>query len=152
MLWRGRDTVNTAACMGCSCCGWTTQEVAAAVGGRAPPRRVGLSLRDPWPSCLGSWLVHEVTVPGGLCASPGKLVSSCNTAGGSEPPRITGGNGWRLAAAHSSAADVVSGAEIAAGPCLLPLAVMCLPVFLWSCSLQPAHPTSVFARVQSFVL
>ena len=41
------------------------------VGGHAPPRRVGLSLWDPWPSRLGSWLVHEVTVPGALCASLG---------------------------------------------------------------------------------
>ena len=62
--------------------------------------------------------------------SSGELMSGCDTPGGSHPgsQEDVVGN-WETA--HSWVGDAVSGAEIAAAPCLLALAVeklsLCLP-------------------------
>ena len=120
--------------------GWTTQGL--------PQLTMGVHLQSIWaPRCVvrsQSQVYHESPQRSWSQAVTLPVDLSCP---GSQEDM---GSGWL--AAHSLAADVVSGAEIAAGPCLLILAVMCLPVFLWSCRLQTAHPTLVFPRVQSFVL
>ena len=86
-LWRGRGTTNE-----------TPPHVWGALGsgrttwGLPQPRHL------PSPSCSGSRVHCEGTVPGGLCISSGELGSGCDTAGRCEPSGIPGGRGYRLAA------------------------------------------------------
>ena len=106
------------------------------------------------PRHLDSWLHCKGSIPGGLYISPGELVS---------PQTVTllanlGHLGSQedacrdFQAVQSFVTDVVSRAEIAVGPCLLPLTVTCLPLCLQGCRWEPACHTSVLARMLSFVL
>ena len=87
-----------------------------------------MSYHLPGPSCLISWLHHESAVSGVPCISSGELISGCDPPGRYPPSRIPGRlSNWEPA--HNLVEDAISGAKVA--PCLLALAVACLPHFLW---------------------
>ena len=81
---------------------------------------------------------HESTISGVPHVSSGELMSGCDTPGGSHPgsQEDVVGN-WETA--HSWVGDAVSGAEIAAAPCLAALAVACRPLSLQELGAGPIH-------------
>lgn len=129
--------------------------ITTAQGRHAPPIRL-LTV----PSHSGSQLSCKGTVPGGSCASPGELVSGCDTPGRSKCPgsqedmsKNTKTKGFLVLFSwkpHSLMADAVSGVKTVKAPCLPPPVVVHLLLCLWNH--RQACPALVFARVQSFVL
>ena len=100
---------------------------------RSTQSRVDIHLLGP--RHLDSWLHCKGTIPGGLYISPGELVSPQTVTllanlGHLGSQEDVGRDWW---VDHSFATDVVSRAEIAVGPCLLPLTITCLPLCLHGC-------------------
>ena len=147
---RTREVIRCTAHLGCvhfpglSCSGsgsWVLHKGTDSVGPAfcALPRSE--QLRQP-----GAWQAHSPqvgsasyhlpgpghsgsTVSGVPCVSSGELISGCDPPGGCQLSRIQGRFGSNWESTHSLVENAISGAEFA--PCLLALAVACLPLCLW---------------------
>ena len=93
------------------------------------PQVGGVSYHLPCPSCLVSWVHSQSALSGVPCVSSGEMISDCNSPDGCQLSRIQGRFGSNWESTHSLVENAISGAEFA--PCLLALAVACLPLCLW---------------------
>ena len=112
----------------CWACVLCRSQVRAAQATRCLVSALSLSgscvLSPPGPSPLVSRVPHGSAVSGVPCVSSGELISGCDLPGrcpGSQEDLVSS---WEPA--HSLVEDVLSGAEIAAAPCLQALAVSSL--------------------------